>query len=61
MKLSGPVVCQDGKKKDITEATKPAVVIPKTLKRLVAGHRCKTATSLITKEDEKVIQKKIDD
>jgi hypothetical protein len=60
LKLGGTVMC-DAKKVDITAAKKPAVVIPKTLKRLNAAHRCKTQTNLITKVDTAVLTKKIAD
>jgi hypothetical protein len=59
--IAGKIMCSEGKKKDITAAKKPAVVIPKTLKLLQAGHRCKTQTKLISKVEEAALQKKIDD
>jgi hypothetical protein len=52
------VICTK-KKVDITAAKKPAVVIPKTLKRLSEGHRCTTQGALITKEERQVIIDKI--
>jgi hypothetical protein len=58
MSLAGTVMC-DEKKVDIAAAKKPAVVIPKTLKRLNAGHRCKTASKLIGKVEESVLTAKI--
>jgi predicted metal-dependent HD superfamily phosphohydrolase len=49
MPLAGKVIC-DSKKADVSASKKPAVVLPKTLKRLQAGHRCKSTQSLITKK-----------
>lgn len=58
--LAGLIMCKE-KKVDMTASKKPAVVIPKTLKLLKAGHRCKAQTTLITKEDAAVITKRIAD
>jgi hypothetical protein len=54
LELAGKVMCSK-KKVDVTAAKKPATVIPKTLKRLNAGHRCKTQSTLVREKDEAVI------
>jgi hypothetical protein len=49
----------DSKKSDLSAAKKPAVVIPKELKRLQEGHKCKNTKSLITEITIKSIEDKI--
>jgi hypothetical protein len=56
--LAGMVIC-DKKKEDVTAATKPKVKIPDTLKLVQAGHRCKSASKLIMKEDLATLKDKI--
>lgn len=56
--LAGKVIC-DKKKEDVTQASKPKVIIPSDLKRLNAGHRCKAASKLITKTPLKEVEDKI--
>jgi hypothetical protein len=49
------------KKEDVTTATKPKVDLPKDLKRLNEGHRCKSTSKLVTKISIADLEKKITD